>query len=484
MRILFVSVEVTPMAKVGGLADVAGSLPAALAARGHEVRVVTPAYPMITQEPKWAARLRKPSIRVPIRPGFDQTGELWTMTANGVEHWLLGGSGHFDRCVNSAQLYSPGRDAYLFLARAAMRVCEEEGWIPDLVHANDWHTGFFPVLIREQGGPAWDSTGCVFTIHNLAYQGEFGPDTLDAVGLPQALFNYHQLETFGAVNFLKAGAIYSDQVNTVSPTYAREIQTAEYGCRLDGPMRFLAEEGRLRGILNGISYDYWNPETDPHLTSHYSADHLKGKTKCREWLIQEFDLKVPDRAPIVGMVSRLSEQKGFDLIARAAEHLVNLPMTLVVLGHGDLSITAAFQDLAQKFPGRVVLADRFDEELAHRIYAGSDAFLMPSAFEPCGLGQMIAMHYGTLPIVRKTGGLADSVQHDRNGFVFEAKSTGDLMIACAHAVQAYQNSSRWSEMVRTAMTDDFSWTRSAAAYEDLYEKARQARRKPAAVSVG
>ncbi len=482
LRILFVSVEVSPMAKVGGLADVAGSLPKALADRGHDVRVLMPAYPLILDDPQWGTSvMRKFPVR--LRPGATEQATAYQMNQNGAIHWLIGGNGQFDRCTESAQIYAPGRDAYLFLARAAMELCEAEGWIPDVVHANDWHTGFFSVLIREQGGPKWENTGCVYTIHNLAYQGEFGADTLDAVGLPRALFNFQQLETYGSVNFLKAGCVFSDQVNTVSPTYAREIETPAFGCRLEGLMTHMHSAGKLRGILNGIGLDYWNPATDPLLTSHFSAEKPEGKADCRDWLIKELGLHAPAGTPVVGMVSRLSDQKGFDLVVRAAQILIDLPMTLVILGHGDPAITTEIIRLSHEHPGRIVLADRFDEELAHRIYAGSDAFLMPSAFEPCGLGQMIALRYGTIPVVRRTGGLADTIFDNENGFVFESKSVGDMILACEHMVRAFQNPARWQHLMNTAMTGDYGWSRSAAEYETMYNLALAARR-PLAGLVG
>ena len=310
MRILFASAEVAPFAKVGGLADVAGSLPLALQARGHEVKVVMPAYQMILD--RWSPQ-RSVDFEVRMNPYWTARATLHEVHAEGLTLWLIEGCGFFSGIGRSEEVYTPGRDAYLFFAQAALEACLATEWTPDIVHAHDWHMGFLPVLMRETRGGRWEGVASCITIHNLAYQGEFGPDTLEVAGLPKSLYNMHALETYGAVNFLKSGCVYADQVNTVSPNYAQEIQTGEYGCRLDGLMGYLYDQGRLRGILNGINVHHHNPATDPDLPVNFSVDDLSGKAASRTQLMEELGLDPDTNAPLLGVVSRLSNQKGFDL---------------------------------------------------------------------------------------------------------------------------------------------------------------------------
>jgi starch synthase len=476
LNVLFVSVEVAPYAKVGGLADVAGSLPKALVAQGHDVRVLMPAYEMVMRS--GPAEVVVPEFRFAMRPGKMANASLRQVEADGYRLWLLGGHPDFAQVTRSEAIYSPGRDAYLWLAKAALRACERADWIPDVVHAHDWHTGFLPVVVREQGGPKWEHTASCYTIHNLAYQGEFGPDTLDVLGLDHRLYNMDQLETFGAVNFLKAGCVFADQVNTVSPNYARQVQTEEYGCRLWGLMRYLAEAGRFRGILNGIDLEVFDPSRDPAIPARYTAGDLAGKAECRRALLAELGLPEIEGAPVAGIVSRLSDQKGFDLIVAAAESMIALPLQLVVLGHGDPWAATELRRLEAAHPDRIRLVERFDAPLAQRIYAGSDVFLMPSAFEPCGLGQLIAMRYGTIPVVRRTGGLADTVFEGENGFVFDDRTPEALFAATWRATTAWSDPIRRNELIARGMRGDYGWGRSAAEYASMYQDALDARRPP------
>lgn len=473
MKILIASVEVAPFAKVGGLADVAGSLPKALASLGHDVRVVMPAYGMVLRD--WRSE-QVASFDTQVNPGRVVPTTIHRLQERGLDVWLVAGDPEFEAVEASEELYAPGRDAYLFFSRAVLAACRETGWMPDVVHANDWHTGFLPVLMRN-ADEAWESVASVFTIHNLAYQGEFGRDTLEAVGLPDDLYNMHELETFGSVNFLKAGAVFSDRVNTVSPTYAKEIQTEDYGCRLHGLMRWLAENGRLRGILNGIDLEVFDPATDRRIAANYSASDRSDKAVCRTALVEELDLK-PEGGPLFGVISRLSEQKGFDLIVGGLGRLLDAGGTLVVLGTGDGWAAARLREWESKAPGQVVLIERFDPDLAQRIYSGADAFLMPSSFEPCGLGQMFAMRYGTIPVVRKTGGLADTVHEGQNGFVFEEKAVDAFAGAVERASAAFADSNLWNALVDRAMQEDFGWSRSAERYVEMYGEARQAAMAP------
>jgi len=474
LKILFVSAEVAPFAKVGGLADVIGSLPRALRARGHDVRVLMPAYGMVLKDKRWDIK-KLASFDTTLNPFEKIRTTIHETDDAGVPIWMIAGGKHFDGVQASEAIYTPSRDAYLFLSQAALQWCERSNWIPDVVHAHDWHTGFLPVLMREGPADLWDRVASIYTIHNLAYQGEFGLDTLDKVGLPHCLFNMHQLETYGAVNFLKSACVYADRINTVSPTYAEEIQWPEYGCRLEGLMTWLAADGRLSGILNGVDTEHFDPQTDPAIESPYSAMDLTGKPHCRTALLQELDLSANPKTPVIGMVSRLSEQKGFDLVLQALDRIV-AEAQLVVLGIGDPWAAEQLRAAQARFPDRVRLIERFDVELAQRIYAGVDMFLMPSAYEPCGLGQMIAMRYGSVPIVRKTGGLADTVFDTVNGFTFAERTPDALFEAIWRATEAFAKPKTWVKFVQAGMTADFSWDRSAGRYEELYEEATASRR--------
>jgi starch synthase len=475
-KVAFASNEVAPFAKVGGLADVAGSLPKALKARGHDVRIVMPAYQMVLDATQPKPLLGGEPLDVECGSHWNERAYLWETTLGDVPVWLIGSDHYFRDTVSSQTVYLPGAEQHLFFARAFMALAEKSGWIPDVIHANDWHTGFMPVFLRESAPPAWSNTASVFTIHNLAYQGEFGPDLLAECGLPWSLFNHHQLETYGAVNFLKAGSVFADQVNTVSPRYAEEIQTPEFGCRLEGLMKHLASQQRLSGIVNGIDQHEFNPEIDPHIPAHFSAKDLAGKATCRAELRKELGLDDRPGVPLFGVVSRLSNQKGMDLILEISDALMNMPAQLIVQGLGDSWIAEQMRHLEVRYPHQMRFVERFDAPLAQRVYAGSDLFLMPSAFEPCGLGQLIAMRYGTIPVVRYTGGLANTVQDAHNGFVFADYQPDALLATVQRAVSAFSDPEHWNRLVQGAMATDSGWDRSAAEYESVYERAIASRR--------
>lgn len=470
-KILIVSVEVAPQAKVGGLADVAASLPKALIELGHDARIIMPGYALMIHDRAVGAKETSTPYDVRVNRNWSVKTQALSANFDGVPGWLVKDGAMFETIHRSEDVYTPGRDAYIYFAKAILEICEREKWIPDVVHCNDWHTGLLPVILRELGGPEWAHVATVFTIHNLAYQGEFGPDTIDVAELPHSLYNMHQLETFGGVNFLAAGAKFADAVNTVSPTYAKEIQTEEYGVRLWGLMRDLAGLGRLRGILNGIDQGFFNPETDPDLPVHYSAADRAGKKECKRLLQAELGLPEVADAPLLSMVSRLSDQKGFPLVLESAYGLLEKGAQLVILATGDRWLGSQFHRLSQDWPDRVRFVEKYDGPLGQRIYAGSDIFLMPSMFEPCGLGQMIAFRYGTIPVVRKTGGLADTVFEGQNGFVFEEKSTRDFYRAVTRAIDVYRDQAAWDDLVARTMQIDCSWSRSAQEYLDMYEDA-------------
>lgn len=481
MRIAFCSAEVSPFAKVGGLADVAGSLPRALTEHGHEVTVFMPAYGMVIDDPRYGAKLVCDDLIVRVNPYRLLRARIWEVRWHGVRHWLIDGDGVFARVRRSEEVYTMHRDDYLFFSRAVMAACEHLDWFPEVVSAHDWHMGFVPVVVRQGEAEEWEHIGTTFTIHNLAYQGEFGFDTLEAAGVDGSLYTMHQLETYGSVNFLKAGCAFANVVNTVSPNYAEEIQTPEFGCRLEGLMRHLADDGRLRGILNGIDTEEHDPETDPRIPHHYSLADLAGKGRCRGALADELGLELDEQTPVLSVISRLSNQKGFDLMTEAAERFLALGAAWVVLGQGDPVAAARLRELEAAHPGRVRFVERFDTDLAQRIYAGSDIFLMPSSFEPCGLGQLFAMRYGTVPVVRRTGGLADTVTEGTNGFVFERRDTEEFLAAVTRAVKAFRKPTTWKKLVLAGMKGSYCWNGSSDAYGRMF---RDANRLQVAVAQG
>jgi starch synthase len=476
LKVLFVSAEVAPFAKVGGLADVAGSLPKALKKLGHDVRVIMPAYRMVEEDPRWPVETLVESFPVRINSHWTKLAYLKSIKHDGVEFLLVGTDQWFNEVNRSEELYQASVDPYLFFTEAVLEATRVLGWHPDVVHCNDWQTAFIPVVMREKHAAQWSNTAAIYTIHNLAYQGEFGTEILAQLDLPMRLYNAHQLETWGRVNFLKAGCVFADEVNTVSPRYADEIQSPEYGCTLEGLMRHLAREGRLSGILNGIDTDEFDPATDPRIASPYSAENLSGKSACQEALRIELGLRPMPGAPLMSVVSRLSSQKGIDLIAEAAPRMFAQGAQLVVLGTGDPAIASQLDQLQKWFPDYVRLVERFDVDLAQRIYAGADIFLMPSSFEPCGLGQMIAMRYGTVPVVRATGGLANTVFEGKNGFVLHERTPDALIDAVNRARTAFNDPARWQKLMLAGMKADLGWTKSAKEYADLYESAVRTRR--------
>jgi starch synthase len=467
LRIAHLASEAVPFSKTGGLADVVGALPQALAALGNTVTVVVPAHRTTVKEEL---------------PG-KATGEVWAMgmRAELRETHHKGATVVLLDCpqlfVRPALYSLPEGDfpdnpiRYAFFARAALYAVAARGGA-DVIHAHDWQAALAPLLLarfpeHRAGLPGAVS---VLTIHNLAYQGVFPPWVLEACQLPRDLFTLDTLEFYGQVNFLKGGLVSADAITTVSPTYAREILTPQFGCRLEGVLATRSD--RLFGILNGLDLESWNPATDRYIPAPYTAATVReGKTAAHEALAAEAEL-APGSRPLLGMVSRLAEQKGADLLAAALEEIVALGFDVVVLGTGERRYEETLQAAQLSHPGRVRVFARFDEGLAHRIYAGSDLFLMPSRWEPCGLGQMIAMRYGTLPVVTRTGGLADTVvevgEPSGTGFLLAELSPQALVAALTRARELLQNPARLDAVRREGMGRDFSWDRSARAYEELY----------------
>ncbi|HMD49982.1 MAG TPA: glycogen synthase GlgA [Bryobacteraceae bacterium] len=462
MNILFVASEATPFAKTGGLADVIGSLPAALAARGERVAVVLPAYRenVYPAAPGEAFR----SLAIPLGAGYSV--RIAQTSGRGVDFYFVECPPLYDR----DGIYGHSDDYLRFgvLCMAALGVARNL-FLPDIIHCHDWQTGLLPVYLRENfgGDPTFAGVKTLFTIHNLGYQGQFGPETLAPLGLDPRWFNPSQLEFFGHVNLLKAGIAWSDALSTVSPTYAREIQTREYGFGLDG---FLAGHGPVEGILNGADYEHWDPEHDPHIARHFSVDDLRGKRECKRQLIAEMGLPSDtlDR-PLIGIVSRFAAQKGFDLIAETGSRLLAEDVALAVLGSGETGYQDMFRSLAQTYPRKVGLRIGYDNAVSHRIEAGADMFLMPSRYEPCGLNQMYSLRYGTVPVVRATGGLDDTID-EATGFKFRDYSGTALLGAIGLALKAYRDPGRWTNRMRAGMRKDFSWNASATEYLRLYRR--------------
>ena len=458
MRILFASSEVYPFSKTGGLGDVAGALPAALVALGHEVLVVTPWYATLGggAAPLWIG-----DVSAPFAGGFEAVG-VGTLERDGVRFAFVG---HDD--FRRDQPYGFDDDVRRFarFTRAVPQVAERVGFVPDVIHAHDWHTGYLP-LIAAHGWHLPDGVPgapTVFTVHNVQYQGvsDIGA-TLHWLRLSGDLADSY-LNHFGSANAMQAGLGFADRVTTVSPTYAQEIQEPAYGYGLDGTFRHIAD--KLSGILNGIDVDVWDPATDPTLPATFDRDDLAGKARCKAALCARFGL--PTDKPLLGVVSRLADQKGIDLFLDAAPDLLAQGWTVVVLGSGDAGLEARLRSLFATRAGEMAGVVGYDEELAHLIYAGADALAIPSRFEPCGLSQMIAMRYGTLPIARATGGLRDTIAHAQTGFLFEDADPLGVARGASEAIDCFGESA-WTAMMRRAMAQDFSWSASARAYAELY----------------
>lgn len=466
MKILFAASEARPFIASGGLADVAGALPKALCHMGDDCRVVIPLYADMKSE--MAERLRfmgSFNVRLSWR---NQYCGLFTAVEGNVTYYFIDNEQYFKR--RGLYGYYDDCERYAFFSMAVLEMCKHTGFWPDVIHANDWQTALVPVYLRlfYQSDDRYRGIRTVFTIHNIGYQGQFDMALLsDVFSIPWDLRG--MVEYDGCINLLKGGIEASDRVNTVSPTYAKEILDPYYGHGLD---RFLVQRsGKLSGILNGIDLDVNNPETDPRITKNFGPDTLSDKRVNTLALKTEFDLADNDQ-PLIGIVTRLTQHKGIDLITRVFDDIMNLGFQVVVLGSGDYIYEEFFRDAARRYPHRVGVWTGFVPELAARIYAGADFFLMPSQYEPCGLAQMIALRYGTIPIVRKTGGLADSIRDfgdgDGNGFTFWSYNAHDMLYAIERAHTAFY-SPEFPAFRRRAMLSDFSWDRSAKEYQKLYE---------------
>jgi starch synthase len=464
-RILMVTSEATPFAKTGGLADVLGALPPALAKLGEEVVVVMPKYGIV-QIPG-APRIWH---EMPLAVGPNNfTVAIDQVERHGVRYLfvdcppLYGRDGVYN---DWGADYPDNHIRFALLNEAALGIARHI-FRPDIFHGHDWPAGLLAPYLRENyaADPIFQGAKCVMTIHNLGYQGLFPEHHLEEVGLHPALFHMEGAEFWGQLNFLKAGIVWSDAITTVSPTYAREIQTPEYGCGLEGVLRARAE--RITGILNGVDYQEWDPEHDPHLPYRYSARNLSGKPFAKRALLHEMKLPERESRPLIGMVSRFADQKGFELVEAIAPELMKEELSMVVLGSGDPHFELLFRTLARDYPDKFAVHVGYDNGLAHRIEAGVDLFLMPSRYEPCGLSQMYSLRYGAVPIVRDTGGLADTVD-ETTGFKFQEYTPEALLATVRQALDAWHIREPWRERMRRGMAQDFSWDAAAAAYQRLF----------------
>jgi len=486
LRVLYLASEADPLAKTGGLADVAAALPRALAGMGHDVRVLMPRY-RGAEAQAGEVRTVVPRLPVPIGDRVVEGALHEGRAPSGVPVYLLAQDHYYDR----DGVYGTGEGDYwdncerfTFFCRGTLeglgRLGDDAGWRPQVIHANDWQTGLVPVYLRTlyRDHPWLGRVPTLFTIHNLAYQGVFWHYDMPMTGLGWDLFTPAGLEFYGRINFLKGGLVFSDLLTTVSRTYAREIRTAAFGQGLEGVLEERSHD--LHGVVNGLDYEVWNPGKDPAIAQLYSADEPEGKAACREALRAELGL-APGPGPVLGMVTRLAEQKGLELVLDGLERVLAQGCRLVLLGSGDAGTEAAVTQAAARHPDRVAVRIGYDADLARRIYAGSDGFLMPSRYEPCGLGQLIALRYGTIPIVRRTGGLADTVvefdpaRRTGTGFIFDAFTADALVETVRLVVSAYSQPAVWRALVRNAMGQDFSWEASAREYVTLYGKALRAR---------
>jgi starch synthase len=471
MKILYLAAECAPFYKVGGLADVAGSLPRALRDLGHDVRVALPRYKSIDGAKHGLAR--SGSSFTAYAGSEERRTEMLRSDASGVPTYFVWDERYFNRSTVYGQ---PDEVmAFVFFVRAVIEYLRLDEWLPDVIHANDWHTALAPVWLDVQGrrDPRFARVASAFTIHNLAYQGVTGDAIWTFAGLP-ARHSHLAAEQPGTINWMARGIAHADAVNAVSARYAREIMRAKHGAGLDALLR--ERKSRVSGILNGIDTQVWDPAGDAALPARFDADSLDRRVRNKRALQRAVGLPRGD-APLIGMVTRLVEQKGFDILLRAAEDLLGRDVQIALLGAGEPRYEDALRAMMQRHPKRLALATRFDEELAHLIYGGSDMFLMPSRYEPAGLGQMIAMRYGSVPIVRATGGLADTVRDATRhraggtGFTFAAYSAPSLLNAIDRALKAYRSTRVWRAIQTRAMSVDFSWARSARQYERLYGKA-------------
>lgn len=479
LRIVFACSEAVPFAKTGGMADVVGSLPGAISRLGHTVYLIMPCYGDIDRKSMGLVKLPG-KLSVPMGNGSLKSSVYRSEAIDGVTTYLLDHPGYYRRDFlygTPEGDYPDNDERFAFFSRGALEVIRSFSLEPDVVHCHDWQAGLIPVYLRTtlKGVNGFDSCSVFFTVHNLAYQGNFEASSLEKAGLPDWLFRTEKgLEFYGKVSYLKGGLTFSDIITTVSPTYSKEIQKDGLGFGFEGILRSRADS--LHGIVNGIAYEEWNPETDPFLPVNYGPEKLSSKKEVKRALLEKCRLEYEesDDIMVMGLISRLAEQKGLDILSKALPVLFEEDVYFVTLGFGDKLYQDLLENLSRKRKDKLSVTFAFDNEFAHLIYAGSDVFLMPSRYEPCGLGQLISMKYGTPPLVRSTGGLKDTVTpFDRKtgfgtGLVFKDYSAKALVKEIKNAIRLYRNKPLWEKLVKNCMSQDYSWDASALQYIDLY----------------
>ncbi|MDH3256840.1 MAG: glycogen synthase GlgA, partial [Nitrospinota bacterium] len=478
LNILFASSEVHPFAKTGGLGDVSSALPLALKQQGHDVRVVLPKYRSVGQ----AKRSIQPmglTVAVPVGPKV-KPGELHESRLNrSVPVYFIGQDGYFDRegLYGDAEGEFPDNaERFIFFSRAVLETCKAINFQPDIIHCNDWQTGLIPCYLKTifASDPFFKNTRSIFSIHNLGYQGNFDKQYVPVAHLPWNLFTSAKVEFYGFFNFLKAGLVYADKLVTVSKIYSKEILTPEHGFGLDGVLRHY--RNKLSGILNGADYGEWDPQTDSNIKTRYGPKSLKGKQECKKSLARKLSLKLTEQTPLLCMVTRLSPQKGIDLMIQRFAELMEQNVALVILGSGDKRYETFFKDQTQNYPKQFRFISGFDEKLAHQIIAGSDLLLMPSLYEPCGLTQMYALRYGTVPMVRRVGGLADTVKafqpakNTGTGFLLKPTKASEWIPLIKKALALFPRKKVWKGLMLNGMKQDFSWEKAARDYVRLYRQ--------------
>jgi starch synthase len=484
MKIVFAASECVPFAKTGGLADVVGALGPELVKLGHEVTVYLPFYPRVRPHIKGDLKYVVRSITIPFQHYNRFAGIVDGGKREGVQHYFVDCPEMFARPELYGTRegdYPDNAERFGLYCRAVLEATKQLG-VPDLFHIHDWQASPLAIFLRTvyAADPVLRKAAVVLTIHNAAYQGTFPPQTTEQLLLPWEIFTMDKVEQFDRFNFLKGGAVYSDILTTVSRKYAEEIQTPEFGENLDTVLR--ARSGDLRGILNGVDYEKWNPATDANLAAHYSADDLAGKAACRADLLRAFGLGNVERTtPVIGIVSRFATQKGFDLVAQIAGQLSDREVTVVAVGTGEPVLEKFFRDWAFWHRGNVAAKITYDDALAHKIEAGSDMFLMPSKYEPCGLNQIYSLKYGTVPIVRATGGLDDTIEEwnaekaTGTGFKFHGLDPLDLLAAIDRALSAFRDKESWTQLMRNGMARNYSWRQPAREYAAVYLEASRRR---------
>jgi starch synthase len=486
LNVLFLSSEVFPFAKTGGLADVASALPQALKEIGNDIRLAIPRYGFVNER-KFRIHeiIRLKNIDIPIGKKTAKmnvkssflVGERIKVQIYFIDSAEFYGRPGIYQDPRSKKDYVDNDERFIFYSRGIFEILKRLGWIPDIIHCNDWQTGLVPAYLKKiyAKDPFFKKVRTVFTIHNIAYQGNFPVETFQKTGLPADVFTPEGAEFFGKISFLKAGIVYSDYITTVSETYGKEISDGEeFGCGMEGILK--KRKKIFTGIVNGIDYSIWNPDTDKYIPFKYSVKTLDAKVENKKFLLKRFKMKFDPNAPLIGMVTRLVEQKGIDLLIDALPDLMKMNVSLVVLGIGEKVYHSKLELLAKKYPEKFALELKYDDELSHLIEGASDIFLMPSRFEPCGLNQLYSLKYGTIPIVRRTGGLADTVKEVNlekgtgTGFLFDNYEPRDMLKAISKAVTVFNDGKNWQRTMRNAMTEDYSWTNSARLYTDLYMK--------------